>query len=84
MTLQTRMKASLESTGLPFKEIQVYGRQIVVTSHCRDTADKWASLLGQFAKVRGTTKSLDYAKENKGTCLLPTVVQVYRTFAAIQ
>ena len=78
------MQSRLESLPIPHKEIQVYGQQIVITSHCRDTADKWAQTLAMFAKVKGITESLDYAKENKGTCLLPTVVKVWRTFATIQ
>ena len=83
MSIQSQMQSKLASLSIPSKDIQVYGRQIVITSHCRDTADKWAQTLTLFAKVRGITESFDYAKENKGTCLLPTVVKVWRTFATI-
>jgi len=84
MTIQQDMKQKLESVGLPYKEVQCYGRQIVITSHCRDTAEKWAHLLSKFSTFRGITECLDDTKENKGTCLLPTKVKVWRTFAAIQ
>lgn len=81
--VQQTMKATLEKAGLPFKAIQCYGNQIVVTSHCSDTANKWASLLAKFATVRAVVKSLDEAVVQRGTCLNRTYVNVYRTFAAI-
>jgi hypothetical protein len=79
-----QLKAKLESTGLPFKNIDCYGRQIVVTAQSRDAAIKWGSLLGKFAKVRRVAfETVDEAKEQQGTCLRPTYVKVWRTFAAI-
>jgi hypothetical protein len=84
MSIQARMQQKLEQIGLPYKQIEVYGRQIVVTSTCRATADKWASLIGKFATFRGVTESIDYCKEQKGTCLLPTTTKVWRTFGAIK
>jgi hypothetical protein len=84
--IQQQMKATLEKTGLPFREIEVYGRQIVVTSGCEDTARKWASLLGKFAKVRGITHSVDERKTPvpyQGSMMQMKYVPVWRTFAAI-
>lgn len=81
--IQQQMKATLEKAGLPFKSIECYGSQIVITSHCADTANRWAQLLGRFARVRGVIKSLDEASVQRGTCLNRTYVQVYRTFAAV-
>jgi len=83
MTAQQKMKTALEKAGIPFKAIECYGSQIVVTSFSADAANKWAALLGKFATVRGITHSYDDAVENKGTCLKPTMVEVYRTFARI-
>ena len=83
MTHAEKMQAKLAELPLPSKEIRCYGRQIVITSHCRDTAEKWAHVLSRFSTVRGIVKALDDAKENKGTCLRPTKVTVWRTFAAI-
>lgn len=82
-TPQSRMKAKLEASGLPYKEVECYGSQIVVTCWSRDAADRWALLLARFAKFLGITQSVDYAKENRGTCLLPTTVDVWRAFARI-
>jgi len=82
--LNARMKAKLEAAGIPYKRIDMYGSQIVVTSACRDTAAKWASLLAQFAKVRGTIETLDDAVVNRNTTLRPSKVRVWRTFAVIQ
>jgi hypothetical protein len=84
MSKQTEIKAKLEASGIPHKEIRVYGRQIVVTSWSHDAAMKWADLLSKFAKVRGVIKAIDYTKENHKTVLNPSTVNVFRTFAAIQ
>jgi len=78
------MRAKLERIGLPFKGIECYGSQIVVTCWSRDAADRWASFLARFAKFLGITQSVDHAKENRGTCLLPTTVDVWRAFARIR
>lgn len=80
---QEKIKALLQKSGIPYKEIECYGSQIVVTSWCRDSADKWARLLAKFSTVRGVVETCDYAKENKGTCLKPTRIKVYRTFSMI-
>jgi len=53
MTIQEKMQAKLEQVGLPYKKINCYGRQIVVTSLCEDTARKWVTVLGKFSKVKG-------------------------------
>jgi hypothetical protein len=83
--LAAKMRAMLESVGLPYKQVQCYGSQIVITSHCRATAERWAMLLAKFATVkRAALKCLDDAKENKGTCLRPTKVEVWRTYAVIE
>lgn len=83
-TLQERMRETLAGCGLPHKQIECYGSQIVVTSQCRDTAAKWATLLAKFAKVRGTIETLDDAVVNRNTVLKPSKVRVWRTFAVIQ
>lgn len=81
--LNAAMKAKLEAAGIPYKAIECYGSQIVVTSWCRDSAARWASLLAKFATVRGTIETLDDAKVNRNTVLLPSKVRVWRTFARI-
>lgn len=83
-TLQQKMKAMLEKTGLPYKEIEVYGRQIVVTCWSRDAAEKWAHLLTRFAKFRGITHSVDEAKDQANRKTLgPKIIEVWRAFAAV-
>ena len=92
MTIQEQLKAELEKAGLPYKEIQVYGSQIVITSWSRDAAVRWSSLLSRFAKIRGTVKSVDYTEDTTYQRKLHPgyVVQdsffkheVWRTFATI-
>lgn len=82
-TLQARIKATLGKLGIPAKQVDCYGSQIVVTSQSRDTADRWALALGKFATVRGTLESFDEAVENKNTVLRPTMIKVWRTYATI-
>lgn len=77
------MKIKLAEAGIPHKEINCYGSQIVVTAWSRGAADKWASLLGRFAKVRGIVETYDCDKVNTGSCLLPSRHKVVRVFAAI-
>lgn len=82
---QNKMKAKLETAGIPFKEVEVYGNQIVVTAWSKDAADKWQVLLAKFAKIRGAIQSMDYAQDQ--TCrkgrLETRMVDVFRVYAAI-
>lgn len=82
-TTQDKMKTVLAKAGIPSKKIDCYGNQIVITSFSRDAAERWANLLGHFAKVRGIVESADEAVENKGTSLRPTMVRVFHTFACV-
>lgn len=82
-TPQERMRAKLESLGVPFREINVYGSQIVVTVAGRETAERWAGILAQFAKVRRVLQSWDDAKVNRNTVLRPSKVKVWRVFATV-
>ena len=80
-TPQEKMQAKLKQVGLPYKQIEVYGRQIVITTHSRSAAEKWALTLSpKVAKLRGITENYDRAKKNKNTVMLPTRVKVYRAF----
>lgn len=82
-TPQHALLEKLKQAGIPYKEIEVYGSQIVVTVLSRDTANKWATLLVKFSKVRGITESMDYNKENKNTVMLPSAHKVWRVFATV-
>ena len=63
MTPQKKMQAALAQAGIPHKEIKCYGAQIMVTCWSRSAAAKWASLLSNFATVRGVVESRDYTKD---------------------
>lgn len=80
---QDQLKTKLTSLGLPYKDIEVYGGQVVVTSWSAEAARKWAAILSRFATVRGITRSMDECKDNRNTCLRPSKVEVYRTFAKL-
>ncbi len=84
-TPQAAMKAKLAQAGIAHKDIQVYGRQIVVTSWSMEAANKWAILLAQFAKVRNVVASLDERADAKPGCMkCEKYVRVFRTFAALE
>ena len=83
MTAQEQMKAQLAKSGIPHKEIQVFGSQIIVTSWSREAANKWAGLLAKFATVRGVVESVDYNQANRNTTLRPTTHRVWRTGARV-
>lgn len=82
-TPQDKMRERLESVGIPYRKVDVYGSQIVITSACLETATKWASLLGHFAHVKSVMHSMDEAKVNTNTVLRPTMVKVWRTYATL-
>ena len=76
-TPQQRMKAKLEGLGLPYKEIKVYGSQVMITVWSETAAKKWHSVICRFTNSKRPVKSIDYNKENRGTCLLPTRHEVW-------
>lgn len=80
---QDLLRQRIETAGIPFKEIKVYGSQIVVTAWSEGAAKRWASLIATFAKVRRVLQAVDYDKHNTNTCLKPSCHGVWRVFAAI-
>ena len=82
-TIQEQMKAKLEATGIPAKEIRCYGSQIMVTAWSYNAAERWAALLAKFSTVKSVKASVDYAKENTNTVLRPSTVNVWRVWATI-
>lgn len=77
MTIQQRLQTKLESLGLPYKEIKVYGSQVMVTAWSETAAKKWHSVLCRFTTSKRPVRSIDYNKENRGTCLMPTAHEVW-------
>lgn len=67
MTKQEKMKALLIKTGIPYKKIEVYGMQIMVTSHCQNTANRWHMLLKRIKlkKVRVPVESFQVLKSEE-------------------
>lgn len=82
--IQDAIKGTLAKAGIPYKQIECYGNQIVVTAWSQDAADRWTLLLASFARVRGQTKSLDEkagAKPNSSPS--QKYVPVVRVFAVV-
>ena len=82
MTTTEAMQEKLGQVGIPHKAIRCYGRQIVVTAYCLDSANQWASLLAKFSKVRNVLKVLDETKASEGQ-FRRKYVDVYRVFATV-
>lgn len=79
-----KMKARLEQTGIPAKEIKCYGSQIMVTAFGRPAAEKWFLLLSQFCStVRGPLESTDDCKVNNDPRRSQKFVTVYRVWGTI-
>lgn len=72
MSLQEQMKATLEQTGIPAKEIKCYGSQIMIICMGRDTARKWDTLLRHFCRTVRSGPTVQYNKQNRNTVLRPT------------
>lgn len=84
MTAQERMKDLLSKSGIPAKEIKVFGSQVLITCHGEESAKKFASLLSNFCStVRGPVQSWDDNKINTNTVLLPSRHIVWRVGGAI-
>lgn len=91
-----KMKEKLEETGIPHKQIECYGRQIVITAWAPDAASKWSSLLRRFANVRSIVETMDETKNSreiveKMIAANPGLVlnnkrfhRVWRVFATVQ
>lgn len=80
-TVQQRMRAKLEQAGIPFREIKVYGSQIMITALSEGAAQRWTSLLSKFAKVRGAKESLD--ETEKSTPNQKRYVRVWKIWATV-
>lgn len=84
MTPQEKMVAKLKSLGVPYREIEAYGSQIVVTCASEDAAIKWAGVLAKFATVRrAAVRSIDYLKVDAHLPNARRTVDVWRTFARV-
>ncbi len=93
-TTQQKLTAALEKTGLPSKEIKVYGRQIVITAWSLEAANKWASVVAKFATVRRVLESSEINEADKSTNqagwvpakdggMRPTFHKVWRVYGVI-
>lgn len=83
MTAQQLAKAEelVNSLPIPRRSIKVFGTincNIHITCESRKTAEKWVMALGKFCRTVNCVESVDYAKENKGSCLNPTTVKVFK------
>jgi hypothetical protein len=79
--------AKLRQLGIPFYSINVFGAincNIHVECQSRSTAVKWVNALSMFAKVKATTHTLVYAKDQKSRKTNgPKMLPMYRIWAVI-
>lgn len=79
------IKELLAAGEIATKEVVAFGSQVHITCRCRKTAEKVARIMqaGGFTLGR-LFELLDYAKKNKGTCLRPTMVRVWRVWMYVK
>lgn len=77
MTPQEQMKAKLTGLGIPYKQIDVFGSQIIVTAWSEAAANKWHSVLRRFTASRRPVRSVDNNKVNMKTNLNPSFHYVW-------
>lgn len=82
-SIQDQIRKLLINSGIPAKEVKVYGSQIMVTAFSRAAAEKWAHLIGKFATFKSMVESMDYCKENKNTVMIPSAIKVWRVWGTI-
>lgn len=89
-TLQQQMQATLAKLPIPYKRINCYGNQIVVTAWSQDAANRWASVISQFATVRTvkqvyeeTKDPTPYLKANPGLTKQHFYHEVWRVYAHV-
>jgi hypothetical protein len=76
------MRAKLAEAGIPYREIKVYGSQIMVTTTSAASAERWGTLLGKFATVRAVAREdLDETKESRPG--KKKYIKVWRTWATV-
>lgn len=83
-TATSRLESILRAGGLAPKSVDVFGGHCIVTMHSQDAARKVFRLFqaAGFSRLK-VGESIDEAKQNKGTCLNPTVHRVWRVWARI-
>lgn len=59
MTTQERMKNKLYEAGIPAKQIEVYGSQVMVTCKGKKSAERFNALLHTFCRKVVMAESID-------------------------
>ena len=83
MTSQEQMEKTLAKSKIPARKIHCYGSQIMITALSYDAACKWAELLTPICRTIRCGQSIDETAENTGTCLLPSVIKVWRVWGTV-
>lgn len=81
--LAAQIKERLESAGIPYKGIKVYGRQIMVTAWSFKAACQWADLIGNFATVMKVYQAIDENEDTKNQSSGKRYRDVWRVYATI-
>lgn len=75
---QDRIRTLLERAGIPYKEIKVFGCQVLVKCWSQDAATRFYALLHRCCTaVRKVTRWADYNIVNENTVLRPTRHRVW-------
>ena len=83
MTSQEQMEKKLAESKIPARNIHCYGSQIMITALSYKAACKWADILTPLCHKIRCGESIDETIENHGTCLVPSVVKVWRIWGRV-
>jgi hypothetical protein len=81
--MASEMKQKMESLGIPYKNIDVYGGQIIVTVKSRSACTQWNSVIRKIATVRKIVYVNEANKHIDEGRMYPRVTKVYKIFAQI-
>jgi len=84
--IRDEIRATLAASGIPSREIRVYGSQIMITARGYQSAQRWAMLLQRMGctTVRGPGESLDEkADAAPGDSARNRYIRVWRVWATV-
>lgn len=81
MTIQEKMKTKLEESGIPAKEIRVFGSQVMITCKGKRSAERFNTLLSTFCRKVRLNESLDEVRNMPNA--KPSYLKVWRVWGTI-
>lgn len=74
------LQAKLAEVDIPARDINCYGRQIMITTAGEESARRWADLVGKFSAVQSVTQGMDDIRNVAGSL---RHIKVWRVWATV-